>query len=93
MEEKWAVDWPAFDKLLAKAAAAAKAGDLASAAAGHLRAIVSPMAQFGQQRTASSDSSVFVSWPPDAAACRPTPERAKQCYEAAASPPIGCPLS
>jgi PPM family protein phosphatase len=60
VEEKWAVDWRAFDALLGQAATAAKGGDLTTAAAGQLRAIVALMAQLRQQRTASSDSSVFL---------------------------------
>jgi PPM family protein phosphatase len=60
VEEKWAVDWRAFDALLGQAAAAATSGDLTAAAAGHLRAIISLMAQLRRQRTASSDSSIFL---------------------------------
>jgi hypothetical protein len=61
VEEKWAVDWAAIDKLLAQATTAAKAGNLSAAAAGHLRAIISLMAQLRRQRTAASgDSSVYL---------------------------------
>ena len=60
VDEKWAVDWKAFDELLAQAAAAAKAGDLSAAAAGQLRATVSLMAQLRQKRSSSGDSSVFL---------------------------------
>ena len=59
-EEEWTVDYGAVDQHLAQAAAAAKAGNLAAAASGHLRAIIALMAQLREQRGASSDSSVFL---------------------------------
>lgn len=58
--EKWAVDWTAFDRLLAQAAAAAQAGNLSEAAAGHLRAITSLMTQLRQKRSDGSDSGIFL---------------------------------
>ncbi len=59
VSENWQVDWTGFDGLLAQAAAAMRAGNIADAARGHLRAITSIMAQLRQQRSASSDSGVF----------------------------------
>jgi len=58
--EKWAIDFAAVDERLAQAAAAAKAGNLAAAASGHLHAVIALMAQLREQRSASSDSSVFL---------------------------------
>ncbi|MCE5266703.1 MAG: hypothetical protein LLG00_02310, partial [Planctomycetaceae bacterium] len=59
LSEGWQVNWAVFDGLLAGAATAMRAGNLKDAAAGHLRAISSMMAQLREQRTASSDSGVF----------------------------------
>ena len=55
-----AVDRAPCDTLLAQAATAAKAGNLADAARGHLRAIISLMSQLRAHQPASSDSSVFL---------------------------------
>lgn len=55
-----AVDLGPCDALLAQAATAAKADNLAEAARAHLRAIMGLMAQLRQQRNASSDSSVSL---------------------------------
>jgi PPM family protein phosphatase len=60
MSENWAVDWGLFDGFLAKAAAAAQAGDLADAARGHLRALTSMLAQLRKQRPPNDDSGIFV---------------------------------
>jgi hypothetical protein len=46
--------------LLAQAAAALKAGNLADAVRAHLRAIISLMSQLRRQQPASSDSSIFL---------------------------------
>jgi len=60
LDETIAVDRGPCDALLAHAATAAKAGNLADAARGHLRAIMSLMFQLRQHQPASSDSSVFL---------------------------------
>jgi PPM family protein phosphatase len=59
-EEQWSVDYAAVDQHLAQSAAAAKSGNLSDAASGYLRAIITLMAQLRQQRSASSDSSIFL---------------------------------
>ncbi len=59
-EEHWSVDYGAVNQHLTQAATATKAGDLSAAAAGYLRAIITLMSQLREQRSASSDSSVFL---------------------------------
>ncbi len=59
-EEHWTVDYGAVDRQLTDAVVAAKAGNLPAAACGHLRAIITLMAQLREQRSASGDSSVFL---------------------------------
>jgi PPM family protein phosphatase len=60
LDETIAVDRAPCDALLARAAVAAKAGNLIEAARGHLLAIMSLMAQLREHRPASSDSSIFL---------------------------------
>ncbi|MFZ1935691.1 MAG: protein phosphatase 2C domain-containing protein [Thermoguttaceae bacterium] len=59
-EEQWSVDYRAVDQHLTQAATATKGGNLTAAASGYLRAIIVLMAQLREQRSASSDSSVFL---------------------------------
>jgi hypothetical protein len=60
LDETIAVDRAPCDALLARAAVAAKSGNLIEAARAHFLAIMSLMAQLREHRPASSDSSIFL---------------------------------